>query len=359
MSIMQPTLYGANQVGFGAARDAAAIAAMEEMGMAVLRIAWQWNEVEPTQGQIFWSGPDTVYADAMAAGVKLIFCFYGSPPWANGGLPRNAVPTYLSPTDATWQANFASFVAAFVARYGADVVIAYEISNEPNTNYATPDGTGSFWQENGSTTTKPKVAQYLSLFNTVRAAGKAVNGNATFSTAGVSALTYWPDPSGTPGIEWLEQLMAAGIVADQFSAHAYTSGGSLDPTVDSYPHGNSFKDIGRLQASMVARGYGDTPLRIGEYGNYSAVAAGGEDIKARFITSGLELFRSTYSIGATGPGHAGVTHVTYFPLNNYSRAGVDTTDTGLYTGSPVAGPNVPLASGVAWANFFRRPQCQQ
>lgn len=340
-----PCRYGVNMVGFGTARDKSVLSQMQFMGCTTMRFGIDWSAAEPIQGTFFWSGSDGIIAICAQSGILPIFSFFNSPSWANGGLGISGVPTYLGPNDATWQAFYANRLAAFATRYGTAAIL--EVWNEPNTNY-----TGSFWQENGSSVTLPKWQQYLSLFNTAYPAVKAINPKTIVSAAGMAALSFWGDASGTPGINYLQSLMSNGIVADQFSGHAYTSGGVYNPATDSYPTGNSFKDIARLQAAMISGGYGKMPLRIGEFGNYSAATAGSETIKAGYVTAAYQLVESTYSVRVVGPGAAGVVNVCYFSLNNGTNGTSDTTDTGLWTGTPLVGPNTILASGTALKTFL-------
>lgn len=344
-----PCRYGVNQVGYGTAgtpnRDSNVLSQLQYMGCTTLRIGWQWSDLQPTNTTPFWSGPDGVLAACKKAGILPIFAIYSSPSWANGGLSVNGVPTSGSGTDTSWQAAYATYIGLWVTRYGHQAIL--EIWNEPNTNYS-----GSFWMENDSPTTLPKFAQYLSLFNAARTAAKAIDPKVVISVAGMAALSEWGDASGTPGITYLQSLMSNNIVADQFSGHAYTSGGVYDPSVDSYPTGNSFKDIARLQSAMISGGYGKMPLRIGEFGDYSAATAGSEAIKAGYVSAAYNLVESTYSVRVVGPGKAGVVSCCYFSLNNSTNGTIDTNDRGLWTGTPLVGPNTILASGTALRTFL-------
>lgn len=344
-----PCRYGVNQVGYGTAgtpnRDSNVLSQLQFMGCTTMRIGWQWSDLQPTNTTPFWSGPDGVLAACKKAGIVPIFAIYSSPSWANGGLSVNGVPTSGSGTDTTWQAAYATYFASWVTRYGHQAIL--EVWNEPNTNYS-----GSFWMENDSTTTLPKFAQYLSLFNGAYTAAKAIDSKVVVSVAGMAALTEWGDAFGTPGVTYLQSLMTNNIIADQFSGHAYTGSGVYNPATDSFPTGNSFKDIARLQAAMISGGYGKMPLRIGEFGNYSAATAGSEAIKAGYVSAAYQLVESTYSVRVVGPGAAGVVSCCYFSLNNSTNGTSDTSDTGLWTGTPLVGPNTILASGTALRTFL-------
>lgn len=340
-----PCRYGVNQVGYGSARDLSVLSQMQNMGCTAMRIAWDWNELNPSNGTQFWGGPDAIVAACKLGGIVPVFCLYNSPQWASGYANIKAIPVAGSGADTTWRAAYATFAASFATRYGTDVIL--EIWNEPNTNYS-----GSFWQQDNTTNTLPNVTQYINLYNAAYTAIKAVNPKILVSTAGLSALNYWGDAFGTAGVTYLGSMMSAGIKADMISIHPYTTGGSLDPTTPSTAGQNNFKDIGVIQTAMIAANYGYVPLRIGEFGNYSAAACGSEAIKATYVSAAFGLVESTYSIRVVGPQKAGVIMCTYFANNNATNGTTDTTDIGLWTGTPLVGPNTILASGIAFRTFM-------
>jgi hypothetical protein len=347
------TLYGVNQVGYGSSgtpnQDATAAAQILTMGGNTMRIAWQWSALQSTSNpsSIFWSGPDGIVAKYAGTGIQLVFCIFSSPNWATGGSGSAFIPIAGSANDTAWQGYYAAYCGEFATRYAGQGII-YEIWDEPNANYS-----GSFWQPNGSSTTAPSSTQYLSLYSAARTAIKAADPTALVSVGGIADLTYFSGSSTVTGVTWGTQLMQAGIVTDMMSIHPYClNAGGQNPAVNYSPTGNSFGDIGAFQTAMVTNGYGHTALRLGEWGYWSAATVGSEAIKAGYVTAALNMVNTQFSVKARGFGQAGVTHCQYFALNNPTNGTSDTGDTGLWTGTPAAGPNTILASGTAFQTFI-------
>lgn len=339
-------LYGANQVPYSIALSNNAAAELQSIGGKVVRFAVQWDVFNPSNGTIFWSGPDSVYNAALSRGLKVIFAVVGSPQWVSGSANQMYIPVSGSTLDAAWLAAYNTYFAQVVARYPEAY---FQIWNEQNTNYV-----GSFWQENGSTVSTPQEAVYRQLFNAAYAAGKAANATARIGIGGLAGLTFWSGGGAIVGVDYLDALMTDGAFTrpDFVAIHPYTGGSATaDPTVDNYPTGNSFKDIGRIQTQMVTRGWGNVPLWVTEFGNYSAAAVGGEAAKATYMTNALNLIHTTYGSNVVAAGHAGVQLVVYYLLNNSSNGSSDTSDTGLFSGTPLGGPNTLLQSGTSFLNF--------
>lgn len=343
------TLYGVNQIGFATGQVAQAVTEMTNIGASVCRFTLNWASMQLTSGgTIFWSGPDAIQAQCAAASPPItpLFVIEGAPTWANSN--PGAQNDFYMPTSATPKANliaaYATFVGQVVTRYGTNVL--YQLWNEPNTNYP-----GSFWMQDGSATTLPDPAYYASLFSAGYTSGKAANSGAQIGLAGLASLAEWPDAFGTPGITYLTSLMTtSAIVCDAVAIHPYTTNGNQNPGIDSYPTGNSFKDISRIQTAMVANSYGTKPLWITEWGNYSSSALG-NGIKSQYVNAALGLVNHAYGLQSVGSGKAGVTICCYYRLNNATNGTVDTLDTGLYTGTPVAGPNTILLAGSTFKTF--------
>lgn len=351
-------LYGINQVGYGTAvvngrtRDNNVIAMAQAMGCTALRIAWDWSALQPTNTTPFWSGPDGVVAAAGLANIKLTFCIFNSPGWANGGLSSIGIPTYQGPNDASWQAAYATYCGLFATRYAGNGII-YELMNEQNTN--------GFWRENDDPSITPKYQQYMSLYTPAAAAIKAADPSAKVIMGGLAALNFWSGAGASTGRTYLGNLMSNGFVTDMISIHPYqlTVAQSHNPSVDVSPNGNSWVDVGRVQSDMVGGGkdangkpYKRYQLHLGEFGFWSAADVGSEATKATYITKVFTDVHNTYGLGAVGPEGAPVVWATYFALNNGTNGTTDTDDKGLWTGTPLVGPNTILASGTALQSFM-------
>jgi Cellulase (glycosyl hydrolase family 5) len=341
-------LFGVNQVPFGTAISQNAAANAAAIGATVIRFPIDWAAANPSNGTIFWSGPDSVVNACTPLGIKVIFTIFGSPQWVSGSSLHSYIPVAGSTLNVSWLSAYNTFFTAVIARYGTSVM-GYQIWNEPNTNYV-----GSFWSENGSTTSTPQATVYSQLFNSAYAAGKAQNSSVTIGTAGITTLSAG-FTGATTGLLYIPQLITTYPITtpDFVAIHPYTTGGSPNPAIDSYPTGNSFKDIPRIQSMMVTNGWGNVPVWITEFGFYSAVAVGGETIKAEYVTAANLLVDRAYGIGPTPTNKAPVEVCCYFNLNNASNGTTDTNDNGLWTGTPTSGPNTILLSGTAYANFTK------
>ena len=80
-----------------------------------------WEPLEQNRGTYYWKTLDDAVAYAEARGLKVLYVFGDTPPWAG---PSPEFP----PTDVT---EYSRFVAAVVGRYGKRIH-AYEVWNEPN-----------------------------------------------------------------------------------------------------------------------------------------------------------------------------------------------------------------------------------
>jgi hypothetical protein len=352
------TLYGINALeppyGLAAAQNAAV--ECNTIGATVMRAAITWSNMQTTNGgTITWTQPDAMLSACQAASPAItpIFVFETTPAWANGGLSNAGIPTYLGPNWSAFVTFYAAWVTQVVTRYGHSVL--YEFWNEMGS-----PGSG-FWKENDSTTTAPTIAAYVALFNACYAAAKAVDPAITMSTGGLTALTHWFGNDAIVGVEYLRQLFQVySLTCDAVSIHPYTGDAATqNPSTDNYgvfngasPAANSFVDIARVQQLMISCGYGNTPLWVTECFDISAAAAGSEAIKASWWTAGLRKISLLYGAAAVGPGKAGVTICCPYQLNNNSDGTVDTNDTGLFTGTPLGGPNTILASGTAYQTFI-------
>lgn len=347
------TAYGVNALHppYGAVQHTNAITEMQNIGATVLRVSLTWSNMQLTSGgAIDWSEPDSIYAKCNAVGMTVLFVMETTPQWANPSLTNPSIyatPAYPSAAFNTWVTAQANWFTLVVTRYP---LATFEIFNETSVNYP-----GSFWQEGGSTSATPTAGAYAALYIACYNAGKAVSGSTIMSLAGLDALTFWSGGGGTPATTYLPivwaALSTAGITPDAVAVHPYTGGASSqNPGIDNYPTANSFMDIGRIQALMIANGYGTVPLWVTEWGNYDGATLG-EVVKAQFWAASLDLIDHTYSLRVLGPGKAAVTLACPYQLNNNSNGTTDITFTGFYNGTPLGGPNTILPSGTVFKTF--------
>jgi hypothetical protein len=106
--------------GPGAVEDR--VAALQGLGIGIVRVTVHWDVVEQTSGTFDWTRPDAVLDPLAASGVEAVVTLYGTPGWANGGRGANVAPAR--------GADFARFARAAAERYPA--VHRWTIWNEPN-----------------------------------------------------------------------------------------------------------------------------------------------------------------------------------------------------------------------------------
>jgi hypothetical protein len=95
---------------------------LDRLGVDVVRVNVDWRVTEPRAGVFDWTRPDALLDGLRSRGVAPLVTLYGTPRWANGGLPEN-----WAPRSAT---TFAAFARRIAARY--PYVRLWTIWNEPN-----------------------------------------------------------------------------------------------------------------------------------------------------------------------------------------------------------------------------------
>lgn len=98
------------------------VAALQRLGLGIVRVTVRWDVVEQTSGTFDWTLPDAVLEPLQAAEIEAVVTLYGTPEWANGGRDANVAPSR--------GADFARFARAAAERYPA--VHRWTIWNEPN-----------------------------------------------------------------------------------------------------------------------------------------------------------------------------------------------------------------------------------
>ncbi|MGH3137161.1 MAG: cellulase family glycosylhydrolase [Gaiellaceae bacterium] len=202
----------ASSVRFGIQDDAwlqhgpgtlsARVAALDRLGLDVVRVTVNWHEVEQSPGSFTWRRTDALLNSLNSRGLDPVVTLWGTPGWANGDQPPNRAPD--SATD------FANFARTVAARYR--FVDHWVIWNEPNQRR---------WLDPVS------PAQYVSqLLNPAYHAIKSVTPSAKVA-GGVTA------PRGNRGgmspVSFLRLMDRAGAVLDAYAHHPYPSNPSDTP----------------------------------------------------------------------------------------------------------------------------------
>lgn len=109
------------------------------LGLAELRIDWEWRVAEAHPGVYDWTVFDRLVGIAREKGVRLLPIVHYAPAWALVSASKNSQSFELAPADNAFE-PFAQFVAACVRRYGpgGDAPVPFhpithwQVWNEPN-----------------------------------------------------------------------------------------------------------------------------------------------------------------------------------------------------------------------------------
>ena len=95
---------------------------LDALGVDVVRVTVDWRQTEPRPGVYDWSREDLLLGGLHSRGIAPLVTLYGSPAWANGGLPENWAPVSTT--------SFAAFARNIAERY--PYVHMWTVWNEPN-----------------------------------------------------------------------------------------------------------------------------------------------------------------------------------------------------------------------------------
>jgi hypothetical protein len=107
---------------FGAGTVEQRVATLDRLGVDVVRITLDWNQIETVRGEFDWAREDAVLHALRSHGLVPLVTILGTPSWANGGKAANWAPLR---SDA-----MADFARAAAERYR--FVRYWLIWNEPN-----------------------------------------------------------------------------------------------------------------------------------------------------------------------------------------------------------------------------------
>ena len=249
---------------------------VREMGAPWVVEYFPWPYVEPEEGEFTWDHSDVVIKHAENQGLTMIARLGWTPAWARPDPQENGQETTLTYLDADHYADFADFVAAFIARYSGRVnhVIIW---NEPNLSF-----------EWGYRPVDPEG--YVELLRAVYPRAHAANPDVVV-LAGALAPTLEPEGSavGLGDLAYLERMYQAGAAStfDALAAHAY--GLTFSPEEPPAPGTINFRRVELLREIMVAYGDGSKPVYVTE--------AGWND-HPRWVNAVRPAQRIEYTIGA-------------------------------------------------------------
>lgn len=206
-------------------------------GATWIRILFDWNQIEPAEGQFDWTWLDAVVDAAARHDLQVLGLLAYSAPWARPpGSFFTAFP--INPVD------YGAFASATVSRY-ADQISHWQLWNEPNlpqfSGFETVDG-----------------ADYSQLLKAAYPAIKAVQPDSTVVAAALSRQLGQHSPPA-----FMAQIYAAGArtMFDAAAAHPYVfpDGLAADPE-------NGWSDVGRIHDVMTAHGDRDKRVWLTEFG---------------------------------------------------------------------------------------------
>ena len=95
---------------------------LDGLGVDVVRVTIDWRATEPRPAVYDWARADLLLAGLHSRGIAPLVTLYGTPGWANGGLPENYAPVSTT--------SFAAFARNVAERY--PYVHMWAVWNEPN-----------------------------------------------------------------------------------------------------------------------------------------------------------------------------------------------------------------------------------
>ena len=184
-------------------------------GFTLLRQTFDWQAIEPAQGEFSWAMTDRFVLASARARIRILPVLFGEPAWASSRPAGNGSRATFAPADP---ATFAAFAAAVASRYGSagsfwkahrDVkavpIADYQIWNEPNLPI--------YWGDS------PNAPAYARLLTAAAAALHAVQHRARVVTAGMPQ-----SKQGVGLLAYLRRLYAAGAgpSIDAVAVNAYS-----------------------------------------------------------------------------------------------------------------------------------------
>jgi hypothetical protein len=223
---------------------------LTRLGVDVVRFTVRWDTVarrrpatprDPRDPAYSWSSADQVLQGLRSRGISAVVTLYGTPGWANGGLPPNHAPTSAS--------SFGNFAHAAATRYSW--VRHWTVWNEPNQ---------PAWLR--PTSARTYVSRLLNpAYAQIHAAipDALVGGGVTAARGGAG---------GVAPVPWIRAMGAADARLDAYAHHPYPSRPQAEtPWGPPCNHCATLTmaDLERLQAE-VRRAFGPKRIWLTEYG---------------------------------------------------------------------------------------------
>lgn len=274
---------------------------MREVGQK-MALGWfkqqvRWEDIEPERGQFNWALLDMVMGSASKFGLKVMMSIVTSPDWARE--PGANLDKHGPPAN---NADYVNFVSAILNRYPKQVQ-AIEVWNEENIDRE--------W----SSTKGLKAANYVALLRDTFTAVKAIDPGVIIISGALSPTGFNDGVGAWDDYEYLDQLIAAGVLnyTDCVGVHhnGYNIGPSVpwnqvtnDPTAtfrgpfDNPHHSWSFYSTLNTYAEKIALANGQQKLCITEFGWASTEDLGGFPRGFEFATDNTLQEQADWTIEA-------------------------------------------------------------
>lgn len=185
-----------------AAQLHATVRNFQQLGVAWVRLDFDWSTMEPSRGRYEMARYDAVVNALRDARIQVLGLVSYTPAWARGGKPSKFYP----PERAS---DYARFAAQLAARYAPMGVHAWEIWNEENI--------GRFWEPG------PSPSRYVELLRCAYPAIHAADPDAVVLVGGLAQPRN--TPTSIAAIDFLRLLYRAGgrPFFDAVADHPYNS----------------------------------------------------------------------------------------------------------------------------------------
>lgn len=239
-----PTMWGISGNSWDVlANGARALDAAKATGAKIVRVDFDWGQIESTKGTRNWARWDSFVSGCNSRGLKVLATLAFTPAWARpSGTSDKAPPTNL--------ADFTAFCQAAVTRYAPQGVHWWEIWNEQNIPM--------FWQP------KPDPVKYTTMLKQAYAAIKAVDPSAIVMNGGFSPAGDSSDGLYVSPRTFLTKMYANGAKGsfNAFAIHPYAFNYGIDAAGD----WNQWYSLPKTRQILVDNG--DSALKVWatEYG---------------------------------------------------------------------------------------------
>ncbi len=293
------------------------LAQAREMGAGWVVELFPWAYAQPRSRYGYdWGGFDMIIQHAARQGLTVVARLDIVPEWAR---PAGSSDRLL---DEAHYADYAEYVAAFLARYRPLGVRHVIVWNEPNLAFE--------WGRR-----RPDPAAYAALLKAVYPRAKAAAPDAVVLAAGLAPVTDTTSDGSDhqSDLAYLAELYAAGAAPffDMLAAHAY--GAQQPPEAAPAPETINFRRPELLHAIMAAHADGAKPIMITEGGWNDSSRWHGAVLpsqRLRWTVAAYAMARTRGWLAAVCLWQLGTPWATHTYQDNWSFVAPDGTPKAIY-----------------------------